>query len=215
MAHVAPDPATEPEQPNDEGLIELKFTDRPNWIMDLLYQLMVGYQGTNHLMCLFTPLTGGTLLSAHAKVKASAKLTDLWMLIFNLHKGLDAGTHLLNFVHWFPRLGGSYTESDGGVRRFVGMLALVVTHFVSFIFHVYRYTLKPLALEKVRFMGLKVDFYADCISQVVSMFLVLGSHNSFRACFGQWLFKEWLYKSYRLDLTAVRDSSPHHLSKWK
>ena len=66
--------------------------------MDLLYQLMVGYQGTNHLMCLFTPLTGGTLLSAHAKVEAPTKLTDSWMLIFNLHKGLDAGTHLLNFV---------------------------------------------------------------------------------------------------------------------
>ena len=57
------------------------------------------------------------------------------------------------------------------------MLALVVTHFVSFVFHVARYTLKPLALEEVRFMGLKVDFYADCIGQVITISTRLSANH--------------------------------------
>jgi len=172
-----------------------------------LVKAIVAYQGTNHLLCMWSPLTGGTILSALAAQHPGS----VWSAAFFLHKFLDALGHLCHCLRWIPKL--EVTKSG---PKLCGWSILVVAHMVSFVSHTCRYYFQPINwLENLQLFGrIKIQFYMDCIAQTVSMMLVLdegGSRTSFVAMAAQWLFREYLFQVPGFDLTKALHQSPH---KW-
>ena len=121
-------------------------------LMSALLSIITGYQGWNHLYCMFTPLTGGTLIKFHRDL--GGRFTSAWSVVFDLHRGMDLLLHLV-FLYQFPYR---------------------VDHLLSTISHTCRYLGHPWSsYEAITILGKwKLEFYVDCLGQFLSMILWLG-----------------------------------------
>merc|ERR1712212_28056 len=158
-------------------------------VFSCFVNLTTGYQGWNHFICLFTPLTGGTLIKFHRDQEGSAHAA--WSIVFDLHRFLDLALHVF-FLWHFPWR---------------------VDHLASLVSHSLRYLGYPWsAYENIVIGGrVKLEFYVDCIGQFLSMVIWLGWQASVVALFGQLLWRKFLKTG--VDLEVVKAGSPHH--KWK
>merc|ERR1712037_84654 len=68
-------------------------------LLSYFVNLTTGYQGWNHFICMFTPLTGGTLIKFHRDLEGSAR--PAWSVVFDLHRFLDLALHIFFFCQ-FP-----------------------------------------------------------------------------------------------------------------